>query len=156
VGCIIAGVTGFVRRYMNFFKKKQIRFTSVDTRGHKIRLARAWIVIPPEYHIDLQDRLKYKGGNMRDGMADLAANLIDSSYKSMKTKFPSIRHKHWGDKWLSRINLHYAAVDAYVSYEVGRRLAVVNYGQHHLLSPVPCPNCHKGDEEQKGVKRKRF
>ena len=51
-------------------------------------LARAWIVILDEYHIDLQDLLKYKGGNKKDGMCDLAANIIDSSYKSMKTKFP--------------------------------------------------------------------
>ena len=115
-------------------------------------------MIPPEHHVDLQDRLKYKGGNKRDGMADLAAKLIDSSYQSMKTKFLADRHKHWGAKRLSRINLHYAAVDAYVSYELGHKLSVVNYGQRHLLHSVPCPNCHKGngDGEQKRVKRRRI
>ena len=86
-------------------------------------------------------------------MCDVAANIIHSSYTSMKTKFPSTRHKHWGDMPLAPINLQYAAVDAYVSYEIICRVTVVNQGQRHLLTPVPCPNCQKGDKRQKGEKR---
>jgi hypothetical protein len=85
----------------------------------------AGIHIPDEYHVDIQDLFKIKGGNERDGMGDLAKKLIDKSYKHMKKKFPKSGHKVWECKPLEKINLDYAAIDGYISYELYRRIKAI-------------------------------
>ena len=56
-------------------------------------------------------------------MAHMAVALIDESYGDMKTSFPKYQHKLWEKGPLD---------DAYVSYELYRKIRVVNYGQRHL------------------------
>jgi hypothetical protein len=51
-------------------------------------------------------------------MADLAAAIIDPSYKNMKKSFPKEKHQYWEWKPLSPLHLEYAAKDGYVSYEL--------------------------------------
>ena len=65
-------------------------------------------------------------------MAHMAVALIDESYGDMKTSFPKYQHKLWEKGPLDDINIEYAAKDAYVSYELYRKIRVVNYGQRHL------------------------
>jgi hypothetical protein len=107
-------------------------------------LHRAGIHIPEEYHVDIQDMFRIKDDNNRVGMADLAKAFIDESYKDMKKKFPEYMHNFWDWKPLAKDNLHYAAIDGYVSYELYRRINAMNDGQHHLqASPLQMvyPRC---------------
>ena len=75
--------------------------------------------IPDEYHVDLQDVFKMNNVE-RSGMATMAAELIDESYGTMKTKFKKDRHRLWEKNPLDKINREYAAKDAFVSYELYR------------------------------------
>ena len=75
-------------------------------------------------------------------MAKLAEHIIDSSYGAMKQNFPSRRHDYWEEKPLSDINLKYATIQAYVSYELYVR---IRFFQHFMVVPakeVDCP-CRK-------------
>ena len=65
-------------------------------------------------------------------MADLAAAIIDPSYKSMKKSFRKEKHQFWEWKPLSPIRLEYAAKDGYVSYELYRRILIIKNGLCHL------------------------
>ena len=51
-------------------------------------------------------------------MADLAGELINKSYVTMKTKFPEDGHKKWEKQPLDDVNMKYAAVDGFVSFEL--------------------------------------
>jgi hypothetical protein len=44
--------------------------------------------------IFIQDLINYNGPGKRTGMGDLAAAIIDPTYKTMKDEFPSSRHNH--------------------------------------------------------------
>ena len=72
-------------------------------------------------------------------MANMAFALIDEEYADMKTKFHKDQHKLWEKTPLDAINIEYAAIDAYVAYEVYRKIRIVNYGQRHLVPP-PVPH----------------
>jgi hypothetical protein len=120
------------------FLRSGVHFASVDIRNDKIAIKQSWnIEIPAECHIDLQDLFKLDRD--RTGMADMAASLIDSSYKVMKQKFPSIQHKFWEKSPLDDINIEYAARDGYVAYQLYRTILACNYGQRHRLPPQATP-----------------
>ena len=100
-------------------------------------MRRTWgIEIPAACHIDIQRIFKLK--HDKTSMADMAFTLIDEEYADMKTKLPNDQHKLWEKTPLDGINIEYAAVDAYVAYEVYRKIGSVNYGQRHLVPP-PVP-----------------
>ncbi|XP_051196869.1 uncharacterized protein [Lolium perenne] len=101
----------------NFFERKGITFTSVDTKNDKVMLALAKMHIPELYHVDIKHIFK-----SRVGMANLAEAIIDGSYKNRKTKFSSDKNDLWETKPLSRMHLEYAAKDGYVSYELYCRI----------------------------------
>ncbi|XP_073358284.1 uncharacterized protein [Aegilops tauschii subsp. strangulata] len=90
---------------VDFLQRKAVTFTSADTRNDKTMLARACIKIPDEHHVDIQRLFCIKGGGERDSMADLAAAIIDPSYKNMKKSFPKEKHLFWEWKPLSPIHL---------------------------------------------------
>ncbi|XP_073358234.1 uncharacterized protein [Aegilops tauschii subsp. strangulata] len=94
----------------DFHRKQGITFTSVDVRNDKDVLANSFLKIPRECHLDLQEELMIKGGNLRDSMADLAGAVIDKSYLSMKSSFPRGQHDYWECKPLSLDHLKYAAI----------------------------------------------
>ncbi|KAK1573514.1 hypothetical protein QYE76_059303 [Lolium multiflorum] len=120
------------------FLRSGVHFASVDIRNDKIAIKQSWnIEIPSQYHIDLQDLFKLERD--RTGMADMAASLIDISYKGMKKEFPSIQHKFWEKNPLDEINLEYAAKDGFVAYELYRIIRNFNYGQRHLLPSLATP-----------------
>ena len=150
----------------SFLRNREITFTSVDTRNDKKVLNHAWMPIAPEYHIDIQDIIKLPGNGKRAGMGALAAAIIDPSYADMKKVFKPCRlrregHDFWEFKPLLMLNLQYAAIDGYVSYELYRRIKVVNDAQRHLL-PAPtqviCPRCkydYDGEECSRANKRRK-
>ncbi|XP_051221343.1 uncharacterized protein [Lolium perenne] len=103
-----------------------VHFASVDIRNDKIAIKQSWnIEIPNECHIDLQDLFKLDRD--RTGMADMAATLIDSSYKGMKKESPSVQHKFWEKNPLGDINIEYAARDGFVAYQPYRIIRACNY-----------------------------
>ena len=111
-----------------FLQHKGICFTTVDIRGDSIRFARDGIKIPEHNWIDIQDMINFNGPGKRTGMGDLAAAIIDPSYNDMKTKFPTRSHDQWECMPLPQVNLRYAAIDGYVSFELYKRLKKINGG----------------------------
>ncbi|KAK1626984.1 hypothetical protein QYE76_001299 [Lolium multiflorum] len=71
---------------------------------------------------DEDEYFKYTG-HVRAGMATMAQRLIDSWYGDMK-KFHHHGHRLWGDFPLPNMNIEYAAIDAWVSYELYRKIVV--------------------------------
>ena len=123
---------------MEFLLRSGIHFASVDITNDKIKMRRTWgIEIPAACHIDLQDKFRLQ--HDKTGMADMAAAVIDEEYADMKTKFHNDQHKLWEKTPLDATNIEYAAIDAYVAYEVYRQIRIVNYGQRHLVPP-PVPH----------------
>ena len=118
---------------MDFLRNSGITFASVDINNDKIKMKKTWnIVIPAAYHIDLQDLFRLK--HNQTSMANMAVALIDEEYADMKSKFRNDDlHKNWEKTPLDRINIEYAARDAYVSYEAYRKIRIINYGQRHLV-----------------------
>jgi DNA polymerase elongation subunit (family B) len=96
-------------------------------------MKKTWnIVIPAAYHIDLQDLFRLE--HNQTSMASMAVALIDEEYADMKSKFRNDDlHKKWEKTPLDRINIEYAARDAYVSYEAYHKIRIINYGQRHLV-----------------------
>ncbi|KAK1653781.1 hypothetical protein QYE76_071586 [Lolium multiflorum] len=131
-------------RLLTFLKDKQYTFTSVDKRNDTKVLRAAGLPVPEERHIDIQDIFKIKG-QPQAGMADLAAKLIDPKFANMKKEFKYNRrrkegHDFWECKPLSWMNLEYAAIDGYLSYEIYNKIYTVNEGQAHLQrSDHICP-----------------
>jgi hypothetical protein len=147
----------------NFFSHQHITFASVDTRGDKDKLFKHWFNIPYEYHVDIQDLYRFED-TVRAGMARLASTIIDPWYEDMKKKFIADDalhqgHYHWEWYPLAKLNLKYSAIDGYVSYELYRRIKIVNDGQHHL-QPIPsrniCPNCKTEEDSSKMHKHKKI
>jgi hypothetical protein len=94
-------------------------------------------------------------------MADLAAKLIDPKFANMKKEFKYNRRRKEGHdfrecKPLSWMNLEYAAIDGYLSYEIYNKIYTVNEGQAHLQrSDHICPRCKNKDESSSMTKRKK-
>ena len=130
------------------FLRSGIYFVSVDITNDKIKMRSTWgIEIPADRHIDLQDRFKLK--HDRTSMADMAAALIGPEYADMKKKFPKSAYRHWARTPLDRINIEYAAIDGYVSYELYRRIGISNYGQRHLVPLVrPCYGISDSEDDE--------
>uniref|UniRef100_A0A8I6YS36 3'-5' exonuclease domain-containing protein n=1 Tax=Hordeum vulgare subsp. vulgare TaxID=112509 RepID=A0A8I6YS36_HORVV len=113
------------------FLRSGVTSASVDIRNDKLKMRHSFgIEIPAGCLVDLQTIFKLR--HERTSMAHMAVALIDESYGDMKTIFPKYQHKLWEKGPLDDINIEYAAKDAYVSYELYRKIRVVNYGQRHL------------------------
>ena len=130
------------------FLRSGIHFVSVDITNDKIKMRRTWgIEIPAACHIDLQGKFRLE--HDKTSMANMAAAVIDEEYAGMKTKFPKDQHKKWEKTPLDAINIEYAARDAYVAYELYRKIRITNYGQRHLVPqapPVPAWGYSDSDE----------
>ena len=84
-------------------------------------MERTWgFTIPRKFHVDIQDiyHIKGRGRDGRTGMVDLVGELINKSYLTMKTKFPEDGHKKWEKQPLDDVNIKYAVVDGFVSFEL--------------------------------------
>ncbi|XP_051211330.1 uncharacterized protein [Lolium perenne] len=118
-----------------FLKNKDVTFVGVDIRTDHKLLYKQWLYIPPGKHLDLQDMLKIPGYGNRAGMVTMASELIHPMYTGMKDKFVMDHdkfegHNYWEWKPLSDMNLEYASIDGYVSYELARIVTIVNQGLH--------------------------
>jgi hypothetical protein len=114
----------------------------VDIRTDHKLLYKQWLYIPPGKHLDLQDMLKIPGYGNRAGMATMASELIHPKYAGMKEKFVHDYdrfegHNFWEWKPLSDMNLEYASIDGYVTYELARIVTIVNQGLHPQRPLIP-------------------
>jgi hypothetical protein len=137
---------------VDFLVNKDIKFSKDDIRGDTKVLARAKIKIPDGNHIDIQDEWKkgtitWNGEIARDGMACIAAEVIDISYLNMKSRFGGEDHLHWEWKPLREGSLNYAAIDGYLSYNIYARVRLYTLRTAHLRDKVPAPLT---DEESSG------
>ena len=87
----------------------------------------------------------------------------------MKDDFPEGRHEFWEEFPLEEINLKYAAMDGYVSFQLYYQLMIIERGRQHLvpIAPPPpppapqppiatyCPSCLE-KESSRGAKRARL
>ena len=118
----------------DFLVNKQIKFASVDIRCDRRMLEQENIVIPAEFHVDLQDLFKTRrtyeapAPYDRDGMADLAGKIIDITCSWIKDDFPWGGHDKWEEERLPALNLEYAARDAYFSYDMYKRMVTIREG----------------------------
>jgi hypothetical protein len=79
----------------------------------------------------------------KTGMAKLATAIIDPEFY-VNMKADKSLHEKWAVTPLHEMNTNYAAVDAYVSYELWRRLLLYRLGVRHLQAvrqPKYCPRC---------------
>ena len=118
-----------------FLRNQDITFVGVDIRNDHRLLYKEWLYIPPGKHLDLQDMLKLPDAGERAGMAKMAATLIHPKYASMKEEFlddyEALQgHHYWEWKPLADMNMKYAAIDGYVTYELTRIVTIVNQGQN--------------------------
>uniref|UniRef100_A0A8I6Y1T4 3'-5' exonuclease domain-containing protein n=1 Tax=Hordeum vulgare subsp. vulgare TaxID=112509 RepID=A0A8I6Y1T4_HORVV len=120
------------------FLRSGIRFASVDIRNDKLKMRHTFgIEIRADSHIDIQDIFRLE--HMRTSMTHMAVDMIDEEYTDMKAKFPLDQHKEWETTPLDGINIEYATKDAYVAYELYRRIRITNYGQRHLVHQAAPP-----------------
>ena len=116
-----------------------IHFASVDITNDKIKMKCTWgFEISSVCHIDLQAIFRLE--HLKTGMAATASAVLDEdAYKDMKKIFKSGQHYLWEKYPLDGCNIEYAAIDAYVAYEVYRKIRIVNYGQRQVgTSPKVC------------------
>ena len=120
----------------------------------KRMLARVGIEIPDGYHVDLQDlfQLEPKWDD-KVGKGTMAEVIIDKEYGTIKDQFPKERDNYWECKPLEKINLKYAALGAYVSYEMYRRMKEMDYGQRHILATPVRFVCTCCDASVEGTSR---
>ena len=121
-------------KFKKFLRNRRYKFAAVAITQDIKMMSKSehHLEIPISNHIDIQliwanpDSTK-----RRQGMKDLAAALIHDSYKEMKDKMISKDHEEWAIAPLSEKHMHYAAKDAYVSYELYRRLDFFERGWYH-------------------------
>ena len=119
--------------------ERTCKFASVDIRRDREVMQRTWgFKIPRKYHVDIQEiyHTPGLGRDGRTGMADLAGELINKTYLTMKTDFPKDGHTSWEKQPLDDVNIKYAAVDGFVSFELYRVLQCVLKGLV-CLQPKP-------------------
>ena len=126
-----------------FLGSKGITFASVDT-GNDRRVMEAsfrGFTILAAKHVDLQKLFRVDNHEKTD-MAKMATAIIDPTfYVNMKDNFDDARHEKWHITPLDQENTNYAAVDAYVSYELYRRIVLYRQGTCHLQVQQACPRC---------------
>ena len=106
---------------MDFLVKSGFDFVSVDITNGQMKMKHTLdIEIPEDHYIDLQDLMHFDEKEGKTGMAQMATAFIHQGYEEMKTKFKKSNHAKWGKCPLDSTNLHYAAIDAYVAFELFR------------------------------------
>lgn len=95
--------------------------------------------------------------NHRDGMGKLASIFIDDTYLSMKKACTPAMHQKWANWPMARQHVEYAAKDAYVSYELYKRILAIKNGldlgrptQNDFL----CVRCKNGEDYKEEYKKR--
>ena len=107
---------------MDFLVNSGFDFVSVDITNDQMKMKHTLdIEIHEDHYIDLQDLIHFdEQDGEKTGMAHMATAFIHQRYEEMKKKFDKRNHAKWGKCPLDSTNLHYAAIDAYVAFELFR------------------------------------
>ena len=116
-----------------FLGRPDITFVGVDIGNDITRLGHCKLSVAN--FVDIQKRWKPADSiNTKDLLANYVAAIIDSQYKSIKEKLTQDEHKLWEEVPLSMKHIRYASIDAYVIYEVYRRIVNFDKGQQNLVA----------------------
>ena len=125
--------------FKGFIRSWRYKFVGFDITSDTNMLRRSDLSI--YNHIDIQkiwkdpDLMKYRkdGSIGKHGLKDLAGLLVDPLYFEMKGGMTNDDHQLWHKAPLSEKHLHYAAKDAYVTYELYRKLDFYERGRYKLI-----------------------
>ena len=126
-------------KFRSFLRTRRYKFVGFDITRDTTMIQRSGI--PIFNHFDNQkiwkdpDLIKYRsdGSVGKHGMKDLAGLLIDPLYYEMKGAMTNEDHQLWHIAPLSEKHLHYAAKDAYVTYELYKKLDFYERGRYKLM-----------------------
>ena len=77
------------------FHSRLCKFVCVDIRADRMAMKKTWgFEMPDNFHVDIQDIYYIKGSTGRSGMAALAGEIIEETYKNMKSKLQPKGHDH--------------------------------------------------------------
>jgi hypothetical protein len=120
-------------KFLDFLGDHDITFAGCDITNDVEMLRRSMVAVGNL--VDIQQRWKPAGSkNQKDSLADYAKAIIDSWYETMKQKLSYAEHKWWGDLTLTDMQIRYASLDAYMTYEVYRRLVIFEEGQKSTVT----------------------
>ena len=106
---------------MDFLVNSSLHSVSVDITKDQMKMMRTWdIEIPEDCYIDLQDLIHFDEQDGKTVMAHMSTAYIHEDYARMKEKFPKKNHNFLEKNPPDWINLEYAAIDAYVAFELFR------------------------------------
>ena len=111
--------------------KKLFTFAGFSIESDKEKLKLSGLEINPDKYIGIQCkwRVPYKGRKRFHSLADVAGNMIHPFYKQMKNKTDRVEdHKLWGISPLPNYLIEYAAIDAYATYELWKRIKNIREG----------------------------
>jgi hypothetical protein len=144
---------------IQFLHRPDISFASVDKRQDTSKLEALGARIPN--HVDLQDHFNFPGTHQgQTGTAKMAALIIDRTYEDYKEEFRKKKlHDTWHLRELEPEQIQYAAKDAYVRYDMYRRISMIRGGfwtsQHHVRqqsSPTSSRHGREGRRRTTGKK----
>jgi ribonuclease D len=120
---------------IQFFNRPNISFASVDKRQDTSKLEAMGARI--SNHVDLQDHFNLPGTHQaRTGAAKMASLIIVRTYADYKEEFCKKKlHDTWHLWELEPEQIHYAAKDTYVCYDMYCRISIMR----RCLLPSP-PN----------------
>jgi hypothetical protein len=117
---------------IQFLNRPDISFASVDKRQDTSKLEALGTRIPN--HMDLKDHFNVPFQS-RTGLAKMATLIIDRNFKDYKEEFCKNKlHNTYHLRELQPEQIHYAAKDAYVCYDVYCRIPIM---RRCLLPPPP-------------------
>ena len=83
--------------------------------------------------VDIQGKWRVlEASKPLDSLVDVTELIIDEDYGKMKDGFSFIDHCQWAWYPLSRKHIDYATIDAFVAYDIWRRMTVFKRGFQHV------------------------
>lgn len=138
------------KKFDDFLRNWRYKFAGFDITRDRKMLGKYNLYI--NRHVDIQEIWKdpdlQKVGrdgelNGKQGLKDVAGNLIDNSYYEMKGGMTNDDHQVWHRAPLSQKHKDYAAKDAYVAYELYRQLDFYERGRYKVMSRSQRKRCRQ-------------
>ncbi|CAM0911400.1 unnamed protein product [Alopecurus aequalis] len=139
----------YTMNFVNFLDNWRYTFFGFDLSNDVVMLQRSLLRI--NRYKDIQAVWKdpnmepkiYRGKVGKQGLKDIAGSLIHSSYKEMKGKMTNDDHKFWGIAPLYEKHMEHAAKDAYVAFELYKRLDFYERGRYRAMKNINNKRCRE-------------
>jgi len=132
ISCAADGISA---KFDAFLRNLQYRFAGFDISTDKTMLYRSATPLFIMNHVDIHAiwRNPDKPSGRKESLMDVAALFVDKSYKDFNGGLTKKDHLGWGSAPLSKKHKHYAAKNAFVSFELFRKLDIHERGFFHRL-----------------------